>query len=116
MTITNPSVALDSEHKVIYKRAGLTSDDKPQVSIVSGGGSGHEPAFAAYVGDGLLSAAVAGSIFASPSSSQIRTAIIKRVQGQERGVLVIIMNYTVSFTCTVDAFKLHLQCKRGTSC
>jgi dihydroxyacetone kinase len=90
---------LDAENKIIYRRkANVGSDDNAQVAVVSGGGSGHEPSFASYVGDGLLSAAVAGSIFASPSTSQVRKAVTERVHGEAKGVLVIIMNYTVTFT------------------
>lgn len=89
LTITNPSVAVDAENKVVYRRPGHAS----QVSIISGGGSGHEPSFGAFVGDGLLSAAVAGTIFASPSAEQIRKAIMSRVD-PEKGILVTVMNYT----------------------
>ncbi|KAG4438744.1 hypothetical protein IFR05_005772 [Cadophora sp. M221] len=89
LTLTNPSVALDAENKIIYRRPGHA----PQVSIISGGGSGHEPSFGAFVGDGLLSAGVAGTIFASPSAEQIRKAIMSRVDG-EKGILVTVMNYT----------------------
>lgn len=89
LTITNPSVALDAENKIVYRRPGHA----PQVSIISGGGSGHEPSFGAFVGDGLLSAAVAGTIFASPSAEQIRRAIMSRVES-EKGILVTVMNYT----------------------
>jgi len=89
LTITNPAIALDVDNKIIYRRPGHT----PQVSLISGGGSGHEPSFGAFVGHGLLSAAVAGSIFASPSTEQIRRAIMSRVDA-EKGILVIVMNYT----------------------
>jgi len=89
LTLTNPSVALDKENKIIYRRPGHAS----QVSIISGGGSGHEPSFGAFVGDGLLSAAVAGTIFASPSAEQIRRAIMSRVDS-ENGILVTVLNYT----------------------
>ena len=89
LTITNPSIALDAENKIIYRRPGHAS----QVSIISGGGSGHEPSFGAFVGDGLLSAAVAGTVFASPSAEQIRKAIMSRVD-PEKGILVTVMNYT----------------------
>lgn len=92
ITFTNPSVALDATNKVIYQRPSPHSA-KPIVSIVSGGGSGHEPSFAGMVGPGLLSAAVAGTIFASPSAEQIRAAITSRVD-HEAGVLVTVMNYT----------------------
>lgn len=70
--------------------------DPPRVALVSGGGSGHEPAFAGYVGPGLLSGAVAGTIFASPTATQIRRCLLQRVPaGNEGGgTLVIVMNYT----------------------
>jgi dihydroxyacetone kinase len=90
LTLTNPSTALDATNKIIYLRP---SDGPSQVSIISGGGSGHEPSFGAFVGHGLLSAAVAGTIFASPSAEQIRTAVMSRVD-VEKGVLVTVMNYT----------------------
>ncbi|PSS00754.1 Dak1 domain-domain-containing protein [Coniella lustricola] len=92
ITLTNPSVALDATNKVVYRRPA-PSDAKPTVSLVSGGGSGHEPSFAGMVGPGLLSAAVAGTIFASPSAEQIRAAITSRVD-HDAGVLVTVMNYT----------------------
>ncbi|KAI8659593.1 hypothetical protein LRP88_06162 [Fusarium phalaenopsidis] len=91
LTLTNPSVALDSDHKIIYRRPDPNAAS--QVSIISGGGSGHEPSFAGMVGQGMLSAAVAGTIFASPSAEQIRTAITSRVD-TSKGVLVTVMNYT----------------------
>lgn len=56
---------------------------KSQVSIVSGGGSGHEPSFASFVGPGLLSGAVAGTIFASPSAEQVRRCILERVDSSK---------------------------------
>lgn len=85
---TNPSVSCDIANKIIYRKNGVA-----QVSIVSGGGSGHEPSFSSFVGAGLLSGAVAGTIFASPSAEQVRRCILHRVQ-KEKGVLVIVMNYT----------------------
>ncbi|KAI9323429.1 dihydroxyacetone kinase [Dichotomocladium elegans] len=69
-----------------------TSIAKRQVTIISGGGSGHEPGYAGYVGDGMLTAAVCGHVFASPSASQVLAAI-ERVQSPH-GTLVIVMNYT----------------------
>jgi dihydroxyacetone kinase len=90
VTQTNPTTALDAENKVIYLRPDAA---KPQVSLVSGGGAGHEPSFAAFVGPGLLSGAVAGTIFASPSAEQVRRCILQRVE-KSKGVLVVVMNYT----------------------
>ncbi|KAJ5339604.1 Dihydroxyacetone kinase [Penicillium brevicompactum] len=92
LTLTNPSLALDKQNKIVFRRP-----DAPRrankVSIVTGGGSGHEPAFAGFVGDGLCDASVAGTIFASPSAEQIRRAAIDRVP-TENGVFIIPMNYT----------------------
>lgn len=63
-----------------------------KVGLVSGGGSGHEPAHAGYVGEGMLDAAVAGEVFTSPTPDQVFEAI-KAVDGGA-GVLLIIKNYT----------------------
>jgi triose/dihydroxyacetone kinase / FAD-AMP lyase (cyclizing) len=93
LTITNPSLAFDLLNKIIYRRPMEYGSTSPKVSIISGGGSGHEPAFAGFVGKGLLTASVAGTIFASPSAEQVRRAILTRVP-TEKGVLVITMNYT----------------------
>lgn len=92
VTLTNPSLALDATNKIVYRRPA-PHGDKSHVSLISGGGSGHEPSFASMVGRGLLSAAVAGTIFASPSAEQIRAAIMARVD-RDAGVLVTVMNYT----------------------
>ncbi|KAI9816780.1 MAG: hypothetical protein M1827_001425 [Pycnora praestabilis] len=103
VVLTNPSVALDEESKIIYRRQGHA----PQVSLISGGGSGHEPSFAAFVGQGLLTAAVAGTIFASPSAEQVRKCILKRVEGS-KGVCVVVMNYTgdvLNFGMAVEKAK-----------
>ncbi|KAL4802068.1 Dak1 domain-containing protein [Aspergillus unguis] len=91
LTLTNPSLAFDPDNKVIFRRPEVVK--KGKVAIVSGGGSGHEPAFAGYVGQGLLDASAAGTIFASPSAEQIRVAATERVNN-EAGVLIIPMNYT----------------------
>lgn len=63
-----------------------------KVALVSGGGSGHEPAHAGYVGYGMLDAAVAGNVFASPSPDRIMKAIETVNQGE--GVLLIVKNYS----------------------
>ena len=65
---------------------------KGKVGLVSGGGSGHEPAHAGYVGQGMLSAAVCGQVFTSPTPDQIYEAIKAVDQGQ--GVLCIVKNYS----------------------
>ena len=63
-----------------------------KVSLISGGGSGHEPAHAGYVGYGMLDAAVAGPVFTSPTPDQIYEAIKAADAG--KGTLLIIKNYT----------------------
>ncbi|PRO64227.1 dihydroxyacetone kinase subunit DhaK [Alkalicoccus urumqiensis] len=63
-----------------------------KVGIVSGGGSGHEPAHGGFVGKGMLDAAVAGEVFTSPTPDQVFEAI-KAVDGG-KGVLLVIKNYT----------------------
>ncbi|RRZ88962.1 dihydroxyacetone kinase subunit DhaK [Erwinia sp. 198] len=66
--------------------------DKKDVALISGGGSGHEPAHVGFVGKGMLTAAVCGDIFASPSVEAVLSAIIN-VTG-EKGCLLIVKNYT----------------------
>ncbi|KAJ5263413.1 hypothetical protein N7478_011018 [Penicillium angulare] len=66
--------------------------DDSKVSVISGGGSGHEPAWSGYVGDGLCSAVACGDIFASPSAKQILTAI--RMAPSKKGIILLITNYT----------------------
>ena len=63
-----------------------------QVGLISGGGSGHEPAHAGFVGDGMLSAAIAGAVFTSPTPDQILEAIKEADQGA--GVFMIVKNYS----------------------
>ena len=76
---------------------GLTSSQKSeqaagQVGLISGGGSGHEPAHAGFVGDGMLSAAIAGAVFTSPTPDQILEAIKAADQGA--GVFMVVKNYS----------------------
>ena len=66
--------------------------DKSKVAVISGGGSGHEPAHAGFVGSGMLTAAVCGEIFASPSVDAV-LATIQAVTG-DAGCLLIVKNYT----------------------
>ncbi|KAK3708546.1 dihydroxyacetone kinase Dak1 [Vermiconidia calcicola] len=104
ITLTNPTTALDVANKILYLRPDAA---EPQVSVISGGGSGHEPSFAAYVGPGLLSGAVAGTIFASPGAEQVRRCILERVE-TSKGVLVVVMNYTgdvLNFGMAVEKAK-----------
>ncbi|MBP3853914.1 MAG: dihydroxyacetone kinase subunit DhaK [Erysipelotrichaceae bacterium] len=63
-----------------------------KVALVSGGGSGHEPAHGGYVGRGMLDAAVPGPVFTSPTPDQVYEAI--QAVATDKGVLLIIKNYT----------------------
>src|SRR5687767_2842288 len=86
-----PDLALlDDENVVLRSDAASTSEDK--VAIISGGGSGHEPAHAGYIGAGMLSAAVAGDVFTSPSVDAVLAAI--RQVHTKAGILLIVKNYT----------------------
>lgn len=69
-----------------------TEKKKGKVALISGGGSGHEPAHGGYVGYGMLDAAVAGAIFTSPTPDQVYEGIKAVATGQ--GVLMIVKNYT----------------------
>ncbi|MFN7267875.1 MAG: dihydroxyacetone kinase subunit DhaK [Cereibacter sp.] len=66
--------------------------DRSKVALVSGGGSGHEPSHAGFVGQGLLTAAVCGDVFASPSVDAVLAGILA-VTGKA-GCLLIVKNYT----------------------
>ena len=66
--------------------------DAGQVGLISGGGSGHEPAHAGFVGDGMLSTAIAGAVFTSPTPDQILEAIKEADQGA--GVFMVVKNYS----------------------
>ncbi|OJG00147.1 dihydroxyacetone kinase subunit DhaK [Pararhizobium antarcticum] len=66
--------------------------DKSRVAVISGGGAGHEPSHAGFVGRGMLTAAVSGEIFASPSVDAVLTAI-RAVTGRP-GCLLVVKNYT----------------------
>uniref|UniRef100_A0A8C4HB84 Triokinase/FMN cyclase n=1 Tax=Dicentrarchus labrax TaxID=13489 RepID=A0A8C4HB84_DICLA len=78
-------------------RVVLRSDPdnlRGKVALLSGGGSGHEPAHGGYVGAGMLSAAVAGGVFASPPPASVLAAILSLHSAGASGVLLIVKNYT----------------------
>lgn len=102
LSLVRPDVKFDRAQKVIYRSS---HDAQKSVALISGGGAGHEPAHAGYVGEGALTAAVSGFIFASPSVAQIVSGI-SRVGGPA-GVLLIIKNYTG------DVFHFHLAAEKA---
>ena len=76
-----------------YIRVVLRSDwNRSKVAVISGGGSGHEPAHAGFVGAGMLTAAVCGDVFASPSVDSVLAGILA-VTGKA-GCVLIVKNYT----------------------
>ena len=87
--------------------------DRSRVALVSGGGSGHEPAHAGFVGEGMLTAAVCGDVFASPAVEAVLAGILA-VTG-EPGCLLIVKNYTgdrLNFGLTAErarAFGLKVE-------
>lgn len=88
---TTPDLALIEGHNVVVRRSAAGGDNA-EVALIAGGGSGHEPAHAGYVGRGMLHAAVAGDVFASPSTDAVLAAI-RAVTGPA-GALLIVKNYT----------------------
>ncbi len=73
-------------------RSKLPKRSLRKVALISGGGSGHEPAHAGYVGTGMLTAAVAGDVFTSPSTDAVLAAI--RETAGPAGAVLIVKNYT----------------------
>lgn len=88
IALAHPELEFLPKYKVI-KRREVQAD---KVSLISGGGSGHEPAHAGYVGKGMLDAAVCGDVFASPSQIQVYQAI--KATAGSKGTLLIIKNYS----------------------
>ncbi|KAL9005671.1 MAG: hypothetical protein Q9188_001577 [Gyalolechia gomerana] len=93
VTLTNPSLLFDETNKIIYRHPSSIASPE-NVSVVCGGGSGHEPGFSAFVGQGALTACVAGTVFASPSAQQVRACLSQRLPAETQGIVVIVTNYT----------------------
>lgn len=89
MVLAYPELLEWNRKYKIITRKELNPD---KVTLISGGGSGHEPAHGGYVGKGMLDAAVCGDVFASPSTIQVYNAITKTASSQ--GTLLIIKNYS----------------------
>ncbi|NXW71906.1 TKFC cyclase, partial [Hirundo rustica] len=88
----NPGLRLLQGHRVVL-RSDLPAI-RGRVALLSGGGSGHEPAHAGYVGKGMLTGVVAGAVFASPSVGSVLAAIRAVARAGAAGVLLIVKNYT----------------------
>ena len=88
LVLANPELEFIKKYKVIKKK----EINETKVTLISGGGSGHEPAHAGFVGKGMLDAAVCGDVFASPSQIQVYQAI--KATASQKGTLLIIKNYS----------------------
>ncbi|OZB98762.1 dihydroxyacetone kinase subunit DhaK [Paenibacillus sp. XY044] len=88
LVLAHPELEFIRKYKIIKKKR--IEPDK--VTLISGGGSGHEPAHAGFIGKGMLDVAVCGDVFASPSQIQVYQAI--RSSASKKGTLLIIKNYS----------------------
>ncbi|RAH77196.1 Dak1-domain-containing protein [Aspergillus japonicus CBS 114.51] len=96
LRLLHPGLIVDRENKTVYD---ASHNHDQCVSVISGGGAGHEPAHVMFVGSGMLAAAVSGNIFASPNVQQVFKCG-QAVQGSA-GTILIIKNYTG------DVFHFH---------
>ena len=104
MELAHPELMYTPELEVISRQ----NKTQGKVGIVSGGGSGHEPAHAGYVGTGMLDAAVAGNMFSSPSPDRIIEGITQASGGA--GVLLVIKNYSgdiMNFEMAADMAEME---------
>jgi dihydroxyacetone kinase len=98
-----PTLEFDAKSKLVKKKV----IDENKVTLISGGGTGHEPAHAGYVGKGMLDVAVCGDVFASPSQIQVYKAI--RASQSKKGTLLIIKNYSGDNMNFKNARQLALE-------
>lgn len=89
MAAAHPELVVDAENRVVVRRDAPVAE---KVALVSGGGSGHEPLHAGFVGPGMLDAACPGEVFTSPVPDQMVRAAAAVDSG--RGVLFVVKNYT----------------------
>lgn len=92
LVLASEGLALLSGERVVVRADAEACRASGRVALISGGGSGHEPAHAGYVGEGLLTAAVCGEVFTSPSTDAVLAAI--RAVSGPAGALLIVKNYT----------------------
>ncbi|CAI5736223.1 unnamed protein product [Peronospora destructor] len=91
IVLSHPHLVLEQTEKVLLHRDYIAIRAR-QVTVISGGGSGHEPTHAGYIGEGMLTGVVCGDVFASPSTQQVLRAI--RLATGPHGCLVVVKNYT----------------------
>jgi dihydroxyacetone kinase len=100
---SNSSLAVVPSDKVVFN----TKHSREKVSVISGGGAGHEPAWCGYVGNNMLAAAASGDIFASPSARQVESAIM--CAPSDAGTILVITNYTG------DCLHFGMACEKANS-
>ena len=101
--LSNSNLIYYPENNFIYDKSQLPLNT---VKLICGGGSGHEPAHAGFVSPGMLTCAVCGDIFSSPSCANIIKAIEKTYT--ENGTILIVKNYTgdvINFSMACELFK-----------
>jgi triose/dihydroxyacetone kinase / FAD-AMP lyase (cyclizing) len=92
MALADRRLLIVPDHNIVVRADHAAYRDNGRVALVSGGGSGHEPAHGGYVGEGMLTAAVIGEVFTSPSVDAVLAAI--RLVTGPAGCLLIVKNYT----------------------
>ncbi|XP_055053504.1 triokinase/FMN cyclase [Misgurnus anguillicaudatus] len=105
---SNANLVLLRGHRVVL-RSDL-ENIRGRVAVLSGGGSGHEPAHAGYIGVGMLSGAVVGGVFASPPPGSVLAAILAVWKGGASGVLLVVKNYTgdrLNFGIAAEQARSH---------
>ncbi|MFL1606392.1 dihydroxyacetone kinase subunit DhaK [Riemerella anatipestifer] len=100
MAKAHPELEFVEKYKIIKKK----EINQEKVTLISGGGSGHEPAHAGFVGNGMLDTAVCGDIFASPSQIQVFNAL--KLTQSKKGTLMIVKNYSGDLMNFNDAASL----------
>ncbi len=109
LTTANPHLSLSEADRVVSDKQNTPST----VTVIGGGGSGHEPGWSGYVGQGLLGAAACGDIFASPSTKQVLAAI--RAAPSAEGTILLITNYTgdrLHFGLAAERAKAEGLCEK----
>ena len=99
----NTDLKVIEDTRVVYD----TTHDSNNVSIISGGGAGHEPAWGGYVGSNMLAAAASGDIFAAPSTKQVLSAI--DAVPSKKGTILMVGNYTGTCSTPLSFFQPALM-------
>ena len=106
--LATPHCARVAEEKGVLVHVSDVSPKRETVAVISGCGSGHEPAMAGYLGDGMLTAAVCGNVYASPTAEAVLASI--RATAGIKGALLVVMNYTgdrLNFGVAAERAKLE---------